>query len=90
MTTARPNGPSIFPECLCGSDGEPHWHHDLLCPKRPPGPCCACAAEHRLEAFHVICRDCESRDAYFARDPDRFHLGLRAVCPKCGTWEYIE
>lgn len=46
--------------------------------------------ELRLEAFHVICRDCGNRDVCFARDPERTHLGLRAVCPQCGLWEYVE
>lgn len=46
--------------------------------------------QHRLEAFHVICRDCPNRDVFFALDPDRPHLGLRAICQQCGTWEYLE
>jgi hypothetical protein len=90
---------STLPDCLCDSGDWPHWHHDLLCPKRSSDGCEECerteprlafpkSDQHRPEMFSTICRDCGGQDVYFARRPGRDLL--RAVCPSCGIWEYIE
>lgn len=47
-------------------------------------------ADHRLEAFHLICRDCGSHDAYFARRAGHVGKPMSAICPACGIWELIE
>jgi hypothetical protein len=46
--------------------------------------------DHRLEAFHLICRDCGSRAAYFARRAGFVGKPMSAICPQCGIWEIIE
>jgi len=46
--------------------------------------------EHRLEAFHLICRECDSRDAYLARRAGFVGKPFSAICPTCGVWEIVE
>ena len=86
MTTERPNGPSIFPECLCGSTGAPHWQHDLLCPGRSrdaePCPLCAATLTHMDEHGEGICAPGRN-PAMFTRCSTCGVLG--PMVPRCST-----
>lgn len=73
----RPDCAPVGLPCDCGAD--PNIHH--LMTVRDD------RSEHRLEAFHVICRDCGHCDVFFwnREQPGK----MAAHCSKCGAWEWL-